>query len=432
MGKVFLCQAPWRRLIISRYLSKTHQPALFESKWAGIFAEATSNAYLPVSSVTRDAEPFVMLFPPPNVTGSLHLGHALTTCVHDCLLRWQMMQGKSYVRCVPGYDHAGIATQVSYSLIFSRRCSPLTLSFQVIVEKHIAPRTREQMGREQFLEECYRWSSTYRQTIETQLKRLGPLFDWPNAYFTMDSNLIDNVRDSFLHLYDQGLIYRDRRIVNWCCHLQSVVSDIEVESKEIHGRQKFTVPSYEKEIELGVLYNIAYKIVGDVENREIIVSTTRPETMLADTAIAVHPSDPRYSALKEQFVQNPFDPQDRLPIIFDESIDQQFGTGAVKITPGHDAFDYGLAMKHQLTIRTMLNNQGRVQLPSNHRLADQLNNLHRYDAREKVLQLLADQDLRRGEQEQQRMVIPVCSRTGDIIEPMVKEQWFLDTTVMCK
>ena len=318
------------------------------------------------------------------------------------------------------------------STIFCRRCYSSTVSFQVIVEKHIAPRTREQMGREKFLEECHRWSSTYRQTIENQLKRLGPLFDWSNAYFTMDNNLIDNVRDSFLHLYDQGLIYRDRRIVNWCCQLQSVVSDIEVESKEILGRQKFTVASYGKEIELGVLYNIAYRIVGDSETKEIIVSTTRPETILADTAIAVHPADPRYSALKRKFVQNPFDPQDRLPIVFDESVDQQFGTGAVKLTPGHDAFDYTLAIKHKLPIRTMLNDQGRVQLPSDHPLAGQLNTLHRYDAREQVLQLLASRDLRRGEQEQPRMVIPVCSRTGDIIEPMVKEQWFLDTTVMCK
>jgi valyl-tRNA synthetase len=248
----------------------------------------------------------------------------------------------------------------------------------------------------------------------------------------MDKNLVEYVRDSFLRLYDDGLIYRDRRIVNWCCQLGSVVSDIEVDSKEINGRQKFSVPGYSKEIELGVLYNIAYKILDEQHDKEIIVSTTRPETILADTAIAIHPLDSRYSSLKNKFVQNPFDPQDRLPIIFDESIDQNFGTGAVKLTPGHDAFDYTLAIKHNLQIRTMLNDQGRVQLDSKHPFYQELNDLHRYDAREKVLQLLENQGLRRGEKEQEKMILPICSRTGDIIEPMIKEQWFLDTTEMCK
>ena len=248
----------------------------------------------------------------------------------------------------------------------------------------------------------------------------------------MDENLVEYVRDSFIRLYNDGLIYRDRRMVNWCCQLQSVVSDIEVDSKEILGRQKISIPNYSKEIELGVLYDIAYKIVDEQGDKEIIVSTTRPETILADTGIAVHPNDPRYQFLKNKFVQNPFDPQDRLPIVFDENVDQNFGTGAVKLTPGHDGFDYTLAMKHKLPIRTMLNDQGRVKLDQNHPFAKELNDLHRYDAREKVLQLLDQLGLRRGEKEQERMIIPLCSRTGDIIEPMVKEQWFLDTTEMCE
>ncbi|CAF3540062.1 unnamed protein product [Adineta steineri] len=412
--KVLLFNHSLQRITAYRWLSKTHKPSLFEPKWASVFAQATTNSYLP-SLPIKNEKPFVMLFPPPNVTGTLHLGHALTTCIHDSLLRWHTMQRKSYARCIPGYDHAGIATQV-------------------IVEKHIAPQTREQMGREKFLEECYQWSSTYRQTIETQLKRLCPLFDWTNTYFTMDKNLIEYVRDSFLSLYNDGLIYRDRRIVNWCCQLRSVVSDIEVDSKEINGRQKISIPGYSKEIELGVLYNIAYKVIDEQQQQdeEIIVSTTRPETILADTGIAVHPLDSRYMSLKNKFVQNPFNPQDRLPIIFDESVDQNFGTGAVKLTPGHDAFDYTLAMKHNLPVRTMLNDQGRVQLHLDHPFYQQLNDLHRYDARDKVLQLLENQGLRRGEQEQQKMIIPICSRTGDIIEPMVKEQWFLDTTEMSR
>jgi len=244
----------------------------------------------------------------------------------------------------------------------------------------------------------------------------------------MDKNLVECVRDSFLRLYNDGLIYRDRRIVNWCCQLQSVVSDIEVDSKEITGRTKLTIPSYSKEIELGVLYNIAYKVIDDENIKEIIVSTTRPETILADTAIAVHPLDSRYKSLENKFVQNPFDHQDHLPIIFDENVDQKFGTGAVKLTPGHDTFDYTLAIKHKLQIRTMLNDQGRVQLHANHPFYQELNDLHRYDARDKVLELLEKQGLRRGEQVQEKMIIPICSRTGDIIEPMVKEQWFLDTT----
>lgn len=262
------------------------------------------------------------------------------------------------------------------------------------------------------------------------MKRLGPLFDWSNAYFTMDDKLVEFVRNSFIQLYNDGLIYRDRRIVNWCCQLQSVVSDIEVDSKEILGRQQISIPNYSKPIELGLLYNIAYKIVDS--DQEIIISTTRPETILADVAVAVHPNDERYKSLQNRFVQNPFDPRDHLPIIFDETVDASFGTGAVKITPGHDGFDYTLAMKHKLPIRTMLNNQGRIDLQSNHPFTKELNNLHRYDARIKVLEFLEQFGLRRGEKQQEKMAIPLCSRTGDIIEPMIKEQWFLDTTEMCK
>ena len=248
----------------------------------------------------------------------------------------------------------------------------------------------------------------------------------------MDEDLAQYIRDSFLHLYNEGLIYRDRRIVNWCCRLQSVVSDIEVDSKEINGRQKFAIPGYSKDIELGVLYNIAYNINDEEQDKEIIVSTTRPETILADTGVAVHPLDSRYKSLKDKFVQNPFNPHDRLPVVFDENVNQNFGTGAVKLTPGHDAFDYALAIKHKLPIRTMLNDHGYVQLHPSHPFYQELNDLHRYDAREKVLQLLESQGLRRGEQEQEKMILPLCSRTGDIIEPMVKEQWFLDTSEMCK
>ena len=146
----------------------------------------------------------------------------------------------------------------------------------------------------------------------------------------MDKNLVDCVRDSFLRLYDDGLIFRDRRIINWCCQLQSVVSDIEVESKEINGRQKITIPGYSKDIELGMLYNVAYKIIdSEQHDQEIVVSTTRPETILADTGIAVHPNDLRYNSLENKFVQNPFNSHDRLPIIFDENVDPNFGTGAL-------------------------------------------------------------------------------------------------------
>ncbi|CAF0756886.1 unnamed protein product [Didymodactylos carnosus] len=397
------------RLILHRgLLSKTHNPFEIETKWNKIFQNSTTNSYL--STINENKPSFVMLFPPPNVTGTLHLGHALTASIHDCLLRWKAMNGY-HVQCIPGYDHAGIATQV-------------------IVEKHIQQEyklTREQIGYDKFMEQCYYWSDKYRDIIEQQLKRLGLIFDWNEKYFTMDQQLIEQVRETFLKLYNNQLIYRDKRIVNWCSKLKSVVSDIEVEYQEIIGRTKYSIPDYSKQIDLGLLYNIAYKILDKDNSEEIIVSTTRPETILGDTAIAINPNDDRYKHLHNgKYVENPFDKNYPLKIILDETVDISFGTGVVKITPGHDLFDYNLAKKHNLDIKTILDDSGYISLPNNHDYYKQLNSLHRYDARDLVLNILNEKSLLRGISEQQRTTIPICSRTGDIIEPLVKEQWFLN------
>ncbi|KAI1885756.1 hypothetical protein AGOR_G00207080 [Albula goreensis] len=349
---------------------------------------------------------FMMCIPPPNVTGSLHLGHALTNAIQDCLTRWHRMRGETTL-WNPGCDHAGIATQV-------------------VVEKKLMRErglSRHDLGREGFIQEVWKWKNEKGDRIYHQLKKLGSSLDWDRACFTMDSKLSYAVQEAFIRLHEDGVIYRSKRLVNWSCTLNSAISDIEVDKKELTGRTLLPVPGYKEKVEFGVLVSFAYKIDGSDE--EVIVATTRIETMLGDTAVAVHPSDPRYQHLKGKSVIHPFCDR-RLPIVFDEFVDMNFGTGAVKITPAHDHNDYEVGERHKLEFINILDENGfLINVPA------PFLGMKRFDARKGVLQALKD----RGQFKEIKdnpMVVPVCSRSKDIVEPLLKPQWYVNCTDMGK
>ena len=342
---------------------------------------------------------FMMVIPPPNVTGSLHLGHALTNSVQDALTRWHRMNGRTTLWS-PGCDHAGIATQV-------------------VVEKKLWKEkklTRFDLGRENFVEEIWKWKNQKGDLIYNQLKQMGSSYDWDRACFTMDPKLCRAVTEAFIRLHDDGTIYRSDRLVNWSCTLNSAISDIEVEKKELTGRTFLSVPGYTEKVEFGVLVSFAYKIQNSDD--EIIVATTRIETMLGDTGVAVHPNDQRYQHLKGKFVQHPFLPR-LLRIVFDEMVDMSFGTGAVKITPAHDQNDYECGKRNNLEFINIFTENGCL----NDTCAE-FSGLKRFEGRKKVLEALKNKGLYRDCKDNP-MVVPTCSRSKDIIEPMLKAQWYV-------
>uniref|UniRef100_A0A669C996 Valine--tRNA ligase n=1 Tax=Oreochromis niloticus TaxID=8128 RepID=A0A669C996_ORENI len=349
---------------------------------------------------------FMMCIPPPNVTGSLHLGHALTNAIQDCLTRWHRMRGETTL-WNPGCDHAGIATQV-------------------VVEKKLMREkgmSRHDLGRENFIQEVWKWKNEKGDRIYHQLKKLGSSLDWDRACFTMDSKLSYAVQEAFIRMHDEGVIYRSKRLVNWSCTLNSAISDIEVDKKELAGRTLLPVPGYKEKIEFGVLVSFAYKVDGSDE--EVIVATTRIETMLGDTAVAVHPADARYQHLKGKMVLHPFCDR-KMPIVFDDFVDMSFGTGAVKITPAHDHNDYEVGERHNLAFINILDENGLlINVPP------PFLGMKRFEARKAVLQALKD----RGQFKEIKdnpMVVPVCSRSKDIVEPLLKPQWYVDCRDMGK
>uniref|UniRef100_A0AAZ3SU87 Valine--tRNA ligase, mitochondrial n=1 Tax=Oncorhynchus tshawytscha TaxID=74940 RepID=A0AAZ3SU87_ONCTS len=335
---------------------------------------------------------FSMCIPPPNVTGTLHLGHALTVAIEDALVRWRRMQGYKVV-WVPGCDHAGIATQT-------------------VVERRLfreRGKRRQDLSREEFLKEVWTWKKEKGEEIYHQLRKLGASLDWSRACFTMDPVRHSAVTEAFVRLCDSGLIYRSEGLVNWSCALESAISDIEVDSKQLSGRTLLSVPGYQNRVEFGTMVTFSYPIDG--QDGEVAVSTTRPETMLGDVAIAVHPEDPRYQAVHGKQCRHPF--ADRLlPIITDTLVDMELGTGAVKVTPAHDHTDFLLSQRHSLPRLTISN----LSLPSQ--------GVKRFDAREQVIDALTEKMLFRGKRDH-AMSLPVCSRSGDVIEPLLKKQWFV-------
>eukprot|EP01087_Luapelamoeba_hula_P023115 TRINITY_DN844_c1_g1_i2.p1 TRINITY_DN844_c1_g1~~TRINITY_DN844_c1_g1_i2.p1 ORF type:complete len:900 (+),score=163.70 TRINITY_DN844_c1_g1_i2:628-3327(+) len=310
------------------------------------------------------------------------------------------MSGRN-VLWMPGTDHAGIATQV-------------------VVEKKLQRErgiTRHDLGREAFVNEVWKWKDQYGNRIKEQLKRLGSSLDWSRECFTMDEKLSKAVVEAFVRLYDQGLIYRGVRLVNWCSALKTAISDIEVDKKELAGRTLLPVPGHDGKYEFGVLVSFAYKV--EETDEEIIIATTRIETMLGDTAVAVHPDDQRYTHLHGKFLKHPFNGR-RIPIITDGTlVDMTFGTGAVKVTPAHDPNDYDCGKRNNLEFINIFDDDGAI-----NENGAPFQGMKRFDARNAIMKALEEKGLLK-EVKDNPMVLPVCSRSKDVIEPRLKPQWWV-------
>lgn len=348
---------------------------------------------------------YSLLLPPPNVTGNLHLGHALTSTIQDVLVRWKKQKGFDTV-WIPGTDHAGIATQV-------------------VVEKLIMKekgQTRHEIGREKFIEEVWKWKKEKGGNITKDLKSLGSSLDWSKEFFTLNNKQSEAVTEAFIRLFEEGIIYRGESLINWSCSLESAISDIEVENVEINKPTHIFVPNYEKKITFGQIFDISYKLVD--KPGEIVVSTTRPETMLGDVAVAINPNDPRYSHLqKSDKLWHPFR-NEMISVIFDETVDPEFGTGAVKITPAHDKNDFEMAKRHSLSSISVIDDKGLM-------IDSTFNEIPRFLARDLIITALNEMELFRGVRDHS-MVLPVCSRSKDVIEYLIRPQWYVKCEEMSR
>jgi valyl-tRNA synthetase len=358
-----------------------YDPALVEPRWYAFWEQ---NGVFATTDSAADARPvYVVPMPPPNVTGSLHMGHALMTTLEDTLVRWHRMRGYNTL-WQPGTDHAGIATQTVVERTLTRQ-----------------GKTRKDLGRNAFIDRVWQWRRETGDRILLQQRVLGASADWSRTKFTMDGDMSRAVTEAFVRLHEQGLMYRATRLINWCPECMTALSDLEVESEE--GAN-------------GELFEFAYEVEG---GGEIVVATTRPETMLGDTAIAVHPDDPRYTALHGKRVKHPF--VDRsIPIVTDAVlVDPKFGTGAVKVTPAHDFNDFATGKRHGLEEINILNLDGTLNAS-----AGPFAGLDRKEARRAVKKALAEKGLARGTKPHV-LTLPRCSRSGGVVEPMISTQWFL-------
>jgi valyl-tRNA synthetase len=363
-------------------LAKAYDPSAIEAKWARYWVdEKLFDTAVPVEGDSTKA--FTMLLPPPNVTGRLHMGHMLNQTEMDILTRWHRMSGERAL-WVPGTDHAGIATQM-------------------MVEKQLAAEgktTRKELGREAFTERVWEWKRQYGGAITDQMRRLGASVDWSREYFTMDDGLSNAVIEAFVRLYEQGLIYRGAYIVNWDPVLQSAVSDLEVTHEDRAGK----------------LYYLRYPLADGTGS--IVIATTRPETMLGDTAVAVNPSDERYQALIGRMIALPLTGRE-IPIVADDWANPEFGTGAVKVTPAHDPNDFAIGQRHSLPSLAILDPTAKVDLPGS-----KYHGLDRYVARE---QIVADLDALGllVDVKDHAMSVGLSQRSGSVIEPRLSDQWFI-------
>lgn len=349
--------------------------------------------------MNAEAPRYSFILPPPNVTGQLHLGHALMCTIQDVLARWKRQKGHEVV-WVPGLDHAGIATQV-------------------VVEKSLLKergQSRHQLGRDNFEKEVWRWRNLKGDRIKDDLTKLGTTLDWSREFFTMDGAQSEAVIEAFINLFENDLIYRGDSLVNWSCSLESTISDIEIDNLEINSPMVLSIPGYDKTIKFGNMVDIAYNICG--QQGSVVVSTTRPETLLGDVAVAVHPSDTRYSHLRDAQVWHPFR-HAPIPLVFDDTVDPEFGTGAVKITPAHDRFDFELAKRNKLNSISVINEQGMICNGFG-----KYSGIPRFHVREMILDDLAELGQLRGINAH-KMILPICSRSKDVIELMLKPQWFV-------
>ena len=360
-------------------LAKSFEPAAIEARWAPLWEK--SGAYAPTLDATKPS--FSIQLPPPNVTGTLHMGHAFNQTIMDALTRYHRMRGDNTL-WVPGTDHAGIATQI-------------------VVERQLEQRkvSRHDLGRKNFVAKVWEWKEESGSTITNQMRRMGASVDWSHEYFTMDEKRSAIVTDTFVQLYEQGLIYRGKRLVSWDPVLKSAVSDLEVESEE----------------EDGFLWHIRYPLADG--SGSITVATTRPETMLGDVAVMVHPDDERYTALVGKQVRLPLCDRD-IPVIADAYVDREFGTGVVKVTPAHDANDYAVGLRHRLPVIGVLTLDAKI----NDNAPQAYRGLDRFVARKQVVADLQAQGWL-VETKKHRLMVPRCARTGAVIEPMLTEQWFM-------
>ncbi|RLQ88022.1 valine--tRNA ligase [Notoacmeibacter ruber] len=435
-------------------LDKTYDASSIEPKIAARWDDA--DAFAAGAGSKSGADPYCIVIPPPNVTGSLHMGHALNNTLQDVLIRWRRMLGDN-VLWQPGMDHAGIATQM-------------------VVERQLAERGeqgRRDMGRDAFVERIWQWKEESGGTIFNQLKRLGASCDWSRERFTMDDGLSEAVLEVFVRLYDEGLIYRGKRLVNWDPTFETAISDLEVENKEADGHMwHFKYP-----LAGGETYEYVEK---DAEGNEtlretrdyISIATTRPETMLGDGAVAVHPSDERYAPIIGKLCEIPVGPREHrrlIPIITDEYPDPEFGSGAVKITGAHDFNDYGVAQRNDIPLYRLMDEKAQmradgepyadeaakamalvrsgekpdpVTVDAINLVPDELRGLDRYEARKRVVEAINAEGLavtvtnEEGETiplvENKKIMQPFGDRSGDVIEPMLTDQWFADAKTLAE
>jgi valyl-tRNA synthetase len=392
-------------------LAKGYEHKEVESRWYRFWLE---RGYFHGDEKDRARPAFSIVLPPPNVTGSLHLGHALTATLQDVLIRWKRMSGFNTL-WLPGTDHAGIATQM-------------------IVEKELKKtekKSRHDLGREEFLRRVWAWKQKYGSRIGEQHKALGASLDWERERFTMDEGLSRAVREVFVRLYEEGLIYREKKLINWCPECHTALSDLEVEHEEDHHGQlwSFAYPLVEPVRAQGQPDEAAPERAGGPGGRErsewppgrteIVVATTRPETMLGDTAVAVHPDDERYRGMVGKKVRHPLTGRE-LPIIADAIlVDPKFGTGAVKVTPAHDFNDFETGKRHGLEQITVIDPSGRMNAA-----AGPVAGLDRFEARKKVKELVAEKGLDRGTKPH---VYPLgrCQRSQTVLEPLLSDQWYV-------
>ena len=369
-----------------RILGKAYDPKPVEEKWYDFWIE--EGLFVPESPSSK--KKFSMVLPPPNVTGSLHMGHALCFTLPDIIVRWRRMQGYNTL-WLPGTDHASIAVH--------------NVIEQSLEEKG---KTREKVGREEFLKIAWDWKSKYGGVIINQLKKLGASLDWTRERFTLDEGFSYAVKRVFVDLYDEGLIYRDYYLVNRCPHCGTVLSDIEIEHKEKKAK----------------LYYIKYPLLDSEES--ITVATTRPETMLGDTAVAVHPDDKRFSRYQGKIVLLPLVDR-KIPVITDERVEMEFGTGAVKVTPAHDPVDFELGKKHSLEQVIVIDGSGKMTREA----GKEFMGLDRFECREKVLSRLEEMGLLEKTEDYQHAV-GHCYRCRTVIEPHLSWQWFVRVEPLAK
>ena len=362
-------------------LPKSYEPGAIESRWADYWIkEKLFSVSTPPPGETRPV--FTLLLPPPNVTGRLHMGHMLNQTQMDIIVRWHRMRG-FITLWLPGTDHAGIATQM-------------------MVERDLAKegKKRRDLGREKFIERVWEWKRHYGGAILDQMKRLGASVDWDREYFTMGENLSRAVREVFVRLYEEGLIYRGKYIVNWCPRCETAISDLEVKHEDVAGK----------------LWEIRYPVVG--ANEFVTVATTRPETMLGDTAIAVNEKDERYTHLRGKRALLPLMNRE-IPIITDDLAQPEFGTGAVKVTPAHDPNDFAAGQRHDLPQIDIMDEHAHMNAN-----AGPYAGLDRYEARKRVLADLQEQGFLVAEKDY-ALSLGKCDRCGTVVEPRLSEQWFI-------